>query len=507
MLKRFVIVSLVLLLVGASELAWVLAEKRKEREQTSSYRSEHASEADKYIKQYDEWLRTPPEQRGQLPLLLGEYGGAKTKAQLRREQQERLKADLDRLASGEFDANPLANVLYGEDWRDQVRKYKKGKERGEFVFTGSVVCTSVGGTVLAWCVLVWITRRLLRGVSYLGRFFPGAVEGKGAAMDEKSVRKQRKNTNPGHAASENATQPPEPSEGLADLGVSGAQTDSVEGRRLNRAKIPLSAGSRTVTGSASNPGADKFSRSNSDADAEKIAVLLSDNKSVATETMPKAGVVNSAADVRQKGQMRPKVQKNLSKVPDAEIREAEDSIKAQSENIERQMAEFKQMAQSVRQTTLEHSKPLNSALKELTQQVSAIREYAAYQQERVEKLQDGYDWNIIRTFCLRVIRCIDNLESRIEQLDSQDVKSTHLEEVKDELIFALESSGIEQFEPGINSEYRGQEKYAEAVKVKERCADPKQAGRIAKVIRPGYQYFINEDNVKVVRTAQVKLFG
>ncbi|GAG37137.1 unnamed protein product, partial [marine sediment metagenome] len=29
----------------------------------------------------------------------------------------------------------------------------------------------------------------------------------------------------------------------------------------------------------------------------------------------------------------------------------------------------------------------------------------------------------------------------------------------------------------------------------------------AKVIKPGYQYVIDEDNVKVVRTAQVKLFG
>ena len=77
----------------------------------------------------------------------------------------------------------------------------------------------------------------------------------------------------------------------------------------------------------------------------------------------------------------------------------------------------------------------------------------------------------------------------------------------DELIFALESSGIEQFEPEINSDYRGQERYAEAVKNKQHCDDPNQAGKIARVIRPGYQYFINEENIKVVRPAQVKLFA
>jgi molecular chaperone GrpE (heat shock protein) len=160
-----------------------------------------------------------------------------------------------------------------------------------------------------------------------------------------------------------------------------------------------------------------------------------------------------------------------------------------------------------RSGTEEHSKPLNSAINELTQQVSAIREYAACQQDRLEKLQDGYDWNIIRTFCLRVIRCIDNLESRISRLGEEDAKAIHLEEVRDELIFALESSGIEQFEPEINSEYRGQEKYAEAVKDKQQNDNPEQTGNIANVIRPGYQYFINEENVKVVRPAQVKLFA
>ena len=47
----------------------------------------------------------------------------------------------------------------------------------------------------------------------------------------------------------------------------------------------------------------------------------------------------------------------------------------------------------------------------------------------------------------------------------------------------------------------------EAIKGKESCMDSKQKGKIAKVIRPGYQYSISEGNVKVVRPAQVRLFG
>jgi molecular chaperone GrpE (heat shock protein) len=185
----------------------------------------------------------------------------------------------------------------------------------------------------------------------------------------------------------------------------------------------------------------------------------------------------------------------------------EESLRTQSESLEKQVEEFKEMAQSVQQVTLEHSKPMEESLRQLTEQVSAIREYASHQQERVKKLQDGYDWNIVRNFCLRVIRCIDNLENRIAILSEQAVDTTALEEIKDELVFALESNGIEQFKPEVESDYHGQEKTAEAVKEKEACPDGKLAGKIAKVIRPGYQYLIDEENTKVVRPAQVKVFG
>jgi len=161
----------------------------------------------------------------------------------------------------------------------------------------------------------------------------------------------------------------------------------------------------------------------------------------------------------------------------------------------------------VQQAIAEHSDSLNGTLTELTEQMAAIREYASDQQDKVKKLEEGYDWNIIKNFCLRLIRCIDNVESRISTQSADCTETMHLKEVRDELLFALESSGIERFEPEIDSHYRGQEKYAEATKDREHCDDPDKTGRIASVIRPGYRYFIDEENVKVVRPATVKLFG
>ena len=111
--------------------------------------------------------------------------------------------------------------------------------------------------------------------------------------------------------------------------------------------------------------------------------------------------------------------------------------------------------------TLMTTEPLTKELTELTEEVSAIRQFAAQQQDQVRKLQDGYDWMIIRRFCMRIIRSIDNIEDRIGRLDDPDSELVMcLQDIRDELIFALESSGIEQFNPELEMPFKGLEKYA-----------------------------------------------
>ena len=147
------------------------------------------------------------------------------------------------------------------------------------------------------------------------------------------------------------------------------------------------------------------------------------------------------------------------------------------------------------------------SLTELTQEMSAIREFAAQQQDRVRQLQEGYDWNIIKRFCMRVIRCVDNLEGRIAKIGETGQDVGIFEDVRDELVFALESSGVEQFEPELESTYKGKEKSVEAVRTRVKSSDAKLKGKIAEIVRPGYLYVVSDDDVRVVRCAQVKLYG
>jgi molecular chaperone GrpE (heat shock protein) len=425
MLKKSLILGLVFLLVGAGMYWWMISGKQQQQQNGVSYKF---TETDDYIRQYQEWLQLPPEQRAELPLVLDKYEKNKTNDQLRQEQQARLKADMEKLAASEIAANPFADILYGENWQNDLSEYNKRNELNEYVLTSSIVCTTMGGSIYAWWIVFWVARSIIRGLSGLRLLIAGNYKNLKKVKGDKPIIVSTKDLQ--HEQQKTKTH---------------EKQNHLE-KHLNafvNSPIPVKSGAKDA-----ERVAQKGAFSNS---TEKIDKLLSDEKTAVIKTTSKWG-------------------------------------KQRSE-------------------TEEHSKPLNSAINELTQQVSAIREYAACQQDRLEKLQDGYDWNIVRTFCLRVIRCIDNLESRISRLGEEDVKAIHLEEIRDELIFALESSGIEQFEPEMNSQYRGQEKYAEAVKDKQQSDDPKHTGTIAKVIRPGYQYFINEGNVKVVRPAQVKLYA
>ena len=523
MFKRAIILGLILLLVGTAALGWILIDKRKEQQEINSYKLKYGSEPDEYLKQYNEWLQLTPEERDKLPLSLGEAWRNKTKAQLQQEQQERLKADLDELAAGETGIHPFVDILYGENWREELSKYKKQKEQKEFVLTGSIVCISTGGTVCGLCLLLCTVRLFIRGLSRLGTFFAAVFRSQKQADDkepaEAGAKTEQENSEQEIDSTGQQKNFGEFSKALVNSGLQELDTNLAEPEKPTASQVVLSV-KQSHSGNGDGKQEKEHLEACSAGDNGSVAILLSDEKSVEFEESSTTTRENLSPNTMRHNYLRggadteksiwgrrQKVQRSALSGSDENSLKFEDSIKAQTENLEKQMEECRQMAQSVQQTTLEHSKPISSTLKELTQQVSAIREYAANQQDRVEKLQDGYDWNIIRTFCLRVIRCIDNLGSRIARLSEKNLETAGLSEVKDELIFALESSGIAQFELEIGSDYRGQEKFAEAVKEKQSSDDPNQTGKIAENIRPGYQYFINDENVKVVRTAQVKLFG
>jgi len=174
MRKKIIILGSVLLLTGGAMLGWILAEKEERQREASLYNLKYGVDTDDYVKQYQEWLQTPLGERPELPPILEDNGKAMTREQLRQEQQERLKADLDKLATGEIAVHPFADILYGENWQNDLSEYKKRNELNEYVLTSSIVCTAMGGSIYAWWLLIWAARFIIGCSSGLKRFIAGS---------------------------------------------------------------------------------------------------------------------------------------------------------------------------------------------------------------------------------------------------------------------------------------------------------------------------------------------
>jgi hypothetical protein len=551
MFKKYVKLGLLILVTGSAVLGWVLKENNKDQQRAAFYKTKYGSDPDEYLKQYNEWLQLPPEQRANLPWWLDKYGKTKTENQLQKEQQERLNADMEKLATGKKDANPFADILYVENWRQKLNEYKKQKRMRGYIFTGSIVCALTGGAIVIYFLVLWIYQILIKASSNMRKSVPVVSKGQSPNKDKKMtqvVTKEKIYPKAEARAKVEDERKSRPTAEKIEQAKTEARVKAKTGRKAKadeekvaknqekaRAKVQIQENVRAKVEAKAKVKEERIDKAEGESrekeeTGEKVGVSVEDGKTMdqhqerrglrrrdkkQTKALGNSDWNNCKQDSANHTAVLIPDEKTIELVESLEKaaenvnvnNKNEDSLKEKTENLEKQMAEFRQMAQGVQQTAIENSQPINNTLSELTQQVSAIREYASSQQDRLTKLQDGYDWNITKTFCMRVIRCIDNLEKRISQLSEKDMEVIDLEEVRDEMLFALESSGVEQYEPELNSDYHGQEKFAEAVKGKESCDDKKQTGKIAKIIRPGYQFFIDEENVKIVRPAQVKLYG
>lgn len=407
------------------------------------------------------------------------------------EQQARLRADMDRLAVLETHDPALAKALYGDDWQTQVEAHRRDGERAEFVFTVSIVLTALGGILFGWYILLGGTRLLIR----LARCIAGKLG---------HQRTGGETTTEGQTAPAAVNKAPGPTDAVPEPGDTSDPCASDPQDSKGRPLATSHCGPRFL-GSQENEETLPYRR---------IVNPMQDHCLGNMVESVSSGYLVHGASVPPPGVATDSAVETLPMLLDREEEEGleefshwEESLKSQAAAVEKQMAEVKEVAQRVRDSAAEGSEPVNQALLSLSDQISAIREFASDQKDRVEKLQNGYDWNIIRTFCLRIIRCIDNIELQMTSASGAIDQEHPFAEIRDELLFALESSGVEQFEPEVKSQFRGQERRAEAAKEKQSTKNRALKGCIAKVIKPGYQYILDEETQRVVRTARVKLYG
>ncbi|MFA5423088.1 MAG: hypothetical protein WC374_04455 [Phycisphaerae bacterium] len=403
MLKKFLIVGTAFVLAGISVLLWLSYRQTQWQKLRDDYSAKYSAAGRNFLQN---WFDLPAD--ACTPALQQNDAANQSAEQISRVQNERFIADIDKLNDIESHLYPVANLLYGSNWRQKLQKFNQTEAITKNISAGAIVSCTLGSALILSSLFGLTAARIHK-------------------YKNKSYYHKTKNK-PVEQLKTNETVKPRPS-------------------------------------------------------VSEILNLRSNN------------IDNTAHNFEQN-------------------REAEDifvssyqTVKKVKTEIDQKAKQFKKEVKAAKRIEDKQPDLLSDTLSRLAEEVAAIRGYAGKQEETVKKFQDGYSWNVIRNFALRVIRCIDNLEKRIEALAEMGQSTEHLLEIRDELLFAIESTGLERFEPQLNSDYRGQEKSAEAVKDKTSAQNDQLKGKIADVIRCGYRYMLDDDNYKIVRTAQVRLFG
>ncbi len=449
--------ALVLMIPGAVGLGYHHAQKSEiyGRIEKAAQKTAENPATDEYLAMYDRWMNLTAEEKSENPWGQDLYGGPEIQKRLKETQPDRLLADIPDLDKGlKHYPEELAETLYGQSWRIELEKYRHQCDKAEAVLIASVFLTAGGGLII---------------MGGLGRIALSCSLGRLRRSKERQT------------AAEEFFQDPNQVQDIPDVPVPAELPDHEE-----------------ITAET-----DVLPETPSDAEEEPDPEELQ-------EEQPPAEKKRGYFESTRKSSPKTEADRADSETNNS-FSELSASLQTTLSSHEKPKDPYFGWAVDTEEDTaldtLMTTEPLTKELTELTEEVSAIRQFAAQQQDQVRKLQDGYDWMIIRRFCMRIIRSIDNIDDRIARLDDPNCEvALCLEDIRDELVFALESSGIEQFDPDLKTPFKGLEKYVEAVRQRVATDDESLIGCIAEIVRHGYQYLISDNDVKIVRCAQVKLY-
>lgn len=400
----------------------------------------------------------------------------KSQREIELAQRGRLMAKIEQLAAEDAPESALSEALYGPQWKVKVDRYRRLILQRELIMIASCVLGLSGIAMSTLAGAYGVTRAIYTRIC-------ASVNSRGEKRQHESAEIA---SDSGLSVGPEACSEPSPSESCKPLQAS-AELDT----SLRRSDSAVASAAGALSYRRDDYATSSLGNCEGSGAAGVFDLFLTDEESVlACQSMecPESFRPEKTVETTFKSELSP-------------------SIETQAEDVARQITHVQKLAAENELQTSCTADPFNETLQQLNDQISSIRQYASSQQNRIEKLQSGYDWNIIRTFCLRIIRCIDNLDDRIEKLSGDSGANEMLSDIRDELLFALESSGVERFELETGSHFGGQERLAEAVKEREESDDPESKGRIAQVVKSGYQYILDDENTRIVRTARVKLYG
>ena len=156
-------------------------------------------------------------------------------------------------------------------------------------------------------------------------------------------------------------------------------------------------------------------------------------------------------------------------------------------------------------TLIQQNSTITTKIYEVEGLMGTLKEFVAEQKAELRKMQEGYNWSVINSMCMGLIRIIDKLDEDIKNTSNKDTKKS-LSDSRALITAMLETYDVAEISPEVGKAYQDEDK-SENIKVT--MVKPKKQekkGTVARVIKPSFIYQGGYEQEKVLRAAEIEVY-
>ena len=151
-------------------------------------------------------------------------------------------------------------------------------------------------------------------------------------------------------------------------------------------------------------------------------------------------------------------------------------------------------------------KDAKSIIKEVDEKIKPFEKVAREKNDELKEYKKGYDYSKNKSIINGVIETIEFIENAEKKIDFKDeIASSYFSTTKEKLLIVLNNSGVESFEPKLNTSSLDDHSCEVDVST-EVTNDQNKNNLICSIMRKGYMIKTKENQIVYIKKALVKVY-
>ena len=157
-------------------------------------------------------------------------------------------------------------------------------------------------------------------------------------------------------------------------------------------------------------------------------------------------------------------------------------------------------------SSLKNQETTKKIVQELDEKISPFEKVAREKNEELKIYKEGYDYSKNKSIINGIIETIEFIENAEIKIDFKDeTLKNYFISSKEKLIIILNNSGIEQFQPNLNSSSL-EDHGCEVDLTTEKTTDKSKNNLIFSVLKKGYKINLSKNDNKIIKKAVVRVY-